>query len=138
MDYIDRIDQMGGIVASIEAGFPQKEIADAAYRYQRQVDDGAKVVVGVNRYAMAPSGRPATLKIDADVEREQLSRLARVKTSRDDARLKTDLVALRQAAGEGENLIPFMLQAVRDYATVGEVCAALIPVFGTYREVAVL
>jgi len=138
MDYIERIDRMGGIVAAIEAGFPQKEIADAAYRYQRQIDDGEKVVVGVNRFAMQEAARPTTLKIDDAVEREQLARLARVKATRPAARLAEDLAALRRAAEQGENLIPPMLQAVRDYATVGEVSAALIPVFGTYREVSVL
>ncbi len=138
MDYIDRIEQMGGIVAAIEAGFPQREIADAAYRFQRQVDHGTKIVVGVNRYPMSEGGRPATLRVDADVEQEQLSRLSRVKASRDDARVATDLAVLRHAADTGENLIPSMLQAVRDYATVGEVCAALVPAFGTYREVSVL
>lgn len=137
MDYIRRIDEMGGMVAAIETGFPQKEIADASYRYQRQVDDGVKTVVGVNRYVMEETRRPETLKIDPAVEREQLERLARVKSARDSAELSASLESLRRAAEDGSNLLPRMLRAVRAYATVGEICGSLTPVFGTYREVAV-
>ncbi len=136
--YIDRIDRMGGIVAAIEAGFPQKEIADASYRYQRQLEDGAKIVVGVNRYVMEERSRPEILRIGSDVEREQLERLAQVKSRRDDRELKEGLDALREGAEGGANLIPLMLRCVRAYGTVGEISAALIPVFGTYREVSVL
>jgi methylmalonyl-CoA mutase N-terminal domain/subunit len=138
LDYIERIDRMGGIVAAIEAGFPQKEIADASYRYQRQVDDGTKTVVGVNRYLQEEGRRPETLKIGADVERDQLARLARVKASRDAGRVDSDLDALARGAAAGENLMPLILRAVRGYASVGEISAALVPVFGRYREVSVL
>jgi len=138
LDYIERIDEMGGIIAAIETGFPQKEIADAAYHYQRQVDHKRKTVVGVNRYAMKETTRPEILRIGPEVEREQLERLARVRAERDETRLQEDLRKLREAAETGENLIPLMLQAVRDYGTVGEISRALIPVFGTYQEVSVL
>jgi methylmalonyl-CoA mutase N-terminal domain/subunit len=129
---------MGGIVAAIEAGFPQKEIADAAYHYQRQLDRGVKTVVGVNKHVMKETDRPELLRIGPEVEREQLEGLAAVRDRRDDRRLADDLQALRRAAESGANLIPPMLQCVRDYGTVGEISAALVPVFGTYREVSVL
>jgi methylmalonyl-CoA mutase N-terminal domain/subunit len=138
LDYIERIDGMGGIVAAIEAGFPQKEIADAAYHYQRQLDGGDKTVVGVNKYTMKESERPELLRIGPEVEREQLDRLAAIRDRRDNGRLEEDLAALRRAAENGDNLIPPMLQCVRDYGTVGEISFALVPVFGTYREVSVL
>jgi methylmalonyl-CoA mutase N-terminal domain/subunit len=138
LDYIDRIDRMGGIVAAIEAGFPQKEIADAAYRYQKQLDERAKSLVGVNAYQMDDYVRPETLKIGAEVEREQLERLARVRSERDQRRLDDDLEALKRGAETGENLMQLLLQCVRDYGTVGEISRALVPVFGRYREVSVL
>jgi methylmalonyl-CoA mutase N-terminal domain/subunit len=138
LDYIERIDRMGGIVAAIEAGFPQKEIADAAYHYQRQLDGAVKAVVGVNKYNMEEAERPELLRIGPEVEREQLEGLSAVRERRDEQRLADDLQALRRAAQSGANLIPPMLQCVRDYGTVGEISAALVPVFGTYREVSVL
>jgi len=136
--YIERIDAMGGMIGAIERGFPQKEIADASYHYQRQVDRGEKSIVGVNTYTIEGERRTETLKIGDDVERAQLARLAQVKARRDETRLRRDLAALAQAAATGENLIPFMLACVRNYGTVQELSQALVPVFGTYREVSVL
>jgi len=136
--YIERIDQMGGMIEAIERGFPQKEIADASYHYQRQVDRGEKTIVGVNKYAIGDEGRTETLKIGDDVERAQLARLAQVKALRDEAQLRRDLAALAAASATGDNLIPFMLACVRNYGTVQELSSALVPVFGTYREVSVL
>jgi methylmalonyl-CoA mutase N-terminal domain/subunit len=136
--YILRIDAMGGMIAAIERGFPQKEIADAAYHYQRQVDRGEKTIVGVNRYASEAGEKLDILQIGDEVERAQLLRLAEVKVGRDDASLRAHLEALRRAAETGENLIPPMLACVRDYGTVQEISQALVPVFGTYREVSVL
>jgi methylmalonyl-CoA mutase N-terminal domain/subunit len=139
LDYIDRIDRMGGIVAAIEAGFPQKEIADAAYRYQRQIDEGVKTVVGVNRFTAAETGpRPEILRIGHDIEDGQLARLARVKAARDGPALARSLADLAAAAERDENLLPRILDCVRCYGTVGEISRALIPAFGTYREVSVL
>jgi len=136
--YIERIDQMGGMIEAIERGFPQKEIADASYHYQRQVDGGEKTIVGVNKYATSGERRTEILKIGDDVERAQLARLEQVKARRDEPRLRRDLAALTQAAATGDNLIPFMLACVRNYGTVQELSQALVPVFGTYREVSVL
>ena len=140
MAYIDKIDELGGMIAAIESGFPQKEIADAAYRYQKQTDDRTKSVVGVNKYTMdeSPDRRPPILKIGPEVEEEQLRRLAEVKSSRDAEALRADLEGLRRAAETGENLMPWILRAVRNYGTVQEISQALVPVFGTYREVSVI
>jgi len=138
LDYIRRIDEMGGVIAAIETGFQQREIADAAYRYQRQVDRGEKTIVGVNKYEQEDGSRPETLKITDATEREQLERLAQVKSRRDEQVTAARLEALRQAAGGEQNLIPLMLDAVRAHATVGEVCQALVPVFGVYREPSVI
>jgi methylmalonyl-CoA mutase N-terminal domain/subunit len=138
MAYIERIDQMGGMIEAIERGFPQKEIADASYHYQRQVDRGEKSIVGVNTYTIDEERRTETLKIGEDVERAQLARLQQVKAQRDEAQLRRDLTALARAAATGDNLIPFMLACVRNYGTVQELSQALVPVFGTYREVSVL
>jgi methylmalonyl-CoA mutase N-terminal domain/subunit len=138
MEYIRRIDEMGGVIAAIERGFPQKEIADASYRYQRQLDQGEKTIVGVNKYEMKEDRRPEILKIGEETERGQVDRLTRLKEQRDDARHAQALKALKRGAESGENLIPLMLDAVRAYATVGEVCEALVPVYGTYRETSVL
>jgi methylmalonyl-CoA mutase N-terminal domain/subunit len=136
--YIERIEEMGGIVAAIEQGFPQREIAEAAYRYQGQVDRGEKTIVGVNRHAMNETERPQTLRIDDEIELRQRERLQALRRERDAAAVRRGLDALRAAADRGDNLIPPMLDAVRAYATVGEVCRALVPVFGTYREVSVI
>jgi len=138
LDYIERIDEMGGVVAAIETGFQQREIAEASYKYQAQVDTKEKTIVGVNKYGMQDDQRPATLKIGEETEQAQLERLASVKRERDDDAVRDALSALRSAAEDGGNLLPKMLDAVRAYATVGEVCQALVPVFGTYREVSVI
>ena len=138
LTYIARIDDMGGMIEAIERGFPQKEIADASYHYQRQVDAGEKTIVGVNKYAIGDERKTDTLKIGDEVEQAQLARLAGVKARRDEARLRRGLAALAAAAARGDNVIPFMLECVRDYGTVQELSQALVPVFGTYREVSVL
>ena len=138
LDYIERIDAMGGIVAAIERGYPQKEIADASYKYQQQVEDGTKTIVGVNKYVQENESKPKILRIDDSVEHEQIERLARVKAERDEGRLDAALAALRKGAEGQDNLIPLMLEAVRAHATVGEVSRTLVPVFGTYQEASVL
>jgi len=137
-DYIRRIDEMGGVVAAIEQGFQQREIADAAYKYQAQVESNEKTIVGVNKYPMDDDAKLEILRIDHDVEQAQLGRLEQLKRDRDAGRFDAALAALCKAAESGDNLIPHMLEAVRGYATVGEVCGALVPVFGRYQEVSVI
>jgi methylmalonyl-CoA mutase N-terminal domain/subunit len=136
-DYLRRIDAMGGIVRAIEQGFPQREIAEAAYRYQRQVDAGEKTVVGVNRYGGGDALPVSLLKIGPEVERAQVERLRHTRSTRDATRHARALSALESAARGRDNLMPPILEAVRAYASVGEICEALKRVFGAYREGAV-
>jgi methylmalonyl-CoA mutase, N-terminal domain len=136
-DYLRRIDAMGGIVAAIEEGFPQREIAEASYHYQRQVDQGEKTVVGVNRYAEGDTTRTPLLKIGPEVERGQLERLRRTRATRDATRHAAALRDLEAAARSRSGLMPPILEAVKAYASVGEICHTLKTVFGAYREVRV-
>jgi len=138
LDYIRRIDEMGGIVSAIEAGFPQREIAEAAYHYQMQVDRKEKVVVGVNKYVASDDHEIPILKIDMDVEREQVDRLKRLRQQRDYARVDRALASLEAAASGRDNLMPHILESVKAYATVGEICARMKRVFGEYREQPIL
>ncbi len=134
MDYIRRIDQMGGMVRAIDAGFPQKEIADAAYRYQLMEDAGEKVVVGVNRYAMREEKPINYLRIDERVEAEQVERVGRFKAGRDMSRVERRLKQLADACREGRNVMPVLIDAVKDYASLGEISDVYRQVFGLYRE----
>jgi len=136
-ELLKRIDAQGGMVPAIEQGFPQREIAEASYLYQRQVDSGERVVVGVNRYAVEGMPSIPVLKISPRVESSQLERLAAVRARRDAARHASSLQALRAAAGTRENLMPRLIESVKAQATVGEICGALRDVFGVYREASV-
>ena len=138
LDYIDRIDRMGGMVDAIERGFPQKEIAEAAYRFQQAVERGEKVIVGVNDFVVGGEKSVDTLYIDQSVGDRQAAALERLKASRDDRRVAQALDRLRAAARSTENVMPPVLAAVRAYATVGEMCDALREVWGEHQEVAVI
>jgi methylmalonyl-CoA mutase N-terminal domain/subunit len=134
-DYIEKIDAYGGMVEAIEAGFPQREIWDAAYQYQRSVDSGEKIVVGVNAYETGNDDKYEPLYIDESVTAQQLEALNRVRATRDSAKVESTLQALRNAASTpDENTMPFILDCVRAYASVGEVSDALRDVYGTYQE----
>ncbi|MCU0452326.1 MAG: methylmalonyl-CoA mutase family protein [Bacteroidetes bacterium] len=136
--YFERIDAMGGVIPAIEAGFFQREIAEAAYRYQRELDRKEKIIVGVNDFIEAEEKVDIPiLQISPDVERRQRQRLADVKQSRDRKRVDETLARLRQAARDGSNLMPPLLDAVRAYTTLGEQCHAMAEVFGVYEEPAV-
>jgi len=133
-DYIEKIDRFGGMVEAIEAGFPQREIWDAAYQYQRAVDSGEKVVVGVNAF-QSDEDPFDILYIDESASADQLAALDRVKKSRDGRAVEQSLERLRNAAADPKaNTMPFIIEAVKVYATVGEVSDALRAVFGTYQE----
>ena len=130
---MERIDGMGGMIAAIEAGFPQREIAAASYRYQREVESGARVIVGVNRFQSG--GQPIELlQIDEASARQQSAQLAALRQRRDNGRVSRSLDALRRSAEGRENTMPSILDAVRAYATLGEICDALRGVFGVYQE----
>jgi methylmalonyl-CoA mutase N-terminal domain/subunit len=133
-DYIRRIDELGGIIKAIDLGFPQKEIADAAYKYQLELDRGQKVIVGVNKYATQEEIPIPTLKIDEKVDMNQKERLKEVKRKRNTDAVKKHLKEITEAARDGENLMPFIINAVREYATVGEISDVFREVYGIYRD----
>jgi methylmalonyl-CoA mutase N-terminal domain/subunit len=135
-DYIEKIDALGGMVAAIERGFPQREIADAAYRYQVAVDRREKIIVGVNDYVV--DEKPIeTLHIDETVARSQAARLKKLRADRSSAEVERRLKSLRHAAAGTDNLMPHLFEAVKAYATLGEICDALRQPFGVYQEVAI-
>ena len=135
-DYIGKIDALGGMVAAIEQAYPQREIADASYRYQMAVDRKEKIIVGVNDYVSEE--KPIDiLQIDESVLARQADRLRRLRADRSNDEVARDLSALRKAALGAENLMPHIYEAVKAYATLGEICDALRDVFGTYEEAAV-
>ena len=131
--YIRQIDDMGGMIAAIEAGFPQSEIASASYRYQREIESGERTIVGVNRF-QSPGQPIELLEIDETAGAHQAARLEALRRRRDNAAVTRALDALRRAAESTENTMPLLLDAVRAYATLGEICDALRSVFGGYQE----
>jgi methylmalonyl-CoA mutase N-terminal domain/subunit len=135
MDMIRRIDEMGGIVSAIEKGYPQREIAASAYRFQRELEAGERVMVGVNKYAGAgDKSNIPLLRIDEAVQKTQVENLHRVKASRDADRVEQALEGVRVAAREGRNLMPPIITAASAYATLQEVCDVLREVMGTYAD----
>ncbi|MFQ6111076.1 MAG: methylmalonyl-CoA mutase family protein, partial [Nitrospinota bacterium] len=137
-DYIQRIDEMGGMLKAIEDGFIQREIQESAYRYQREVEEGDRHIVGVNCFRTDEAEAIDTLRVDPEVEKEQRRSLSEVRARRDGTRVEGALSALERAARGKENLLPFILEAVRAYATVGEISDALRAVFGVHREFVVV
>jgi methylmalonyl-CoA mutase N-terminal domain/subunit len=131
---IETIDQMGGIVAAVEAGYPQREIANSAYAFQRQVDTGQRVVVGVNRYATSETETIPTLKIDDGPERQQIDRIRAVRAGRDAGAARAALDGVRQACRGDANIMAAVLAASRCDATLGEICRVFREEFGEYRD----
>jgi methylmalonyl-CoA mutase N-terminal domain/subunit len=136
-EYIRKIDEMGGMIPAIEHGYPQKEIAQASYEYQRAVEQGEAVIVGVNRF-VEDEQQPIELLQIRTAEEKQVARLRDLRRARNTAAVERSLFALRKAAEGRSNTMPHILHAVRAYATVGEICAALKDVFGAYTETSVL
>ena len=136
-EYFDRSDALGGMVAAVEKGFPQREIADAAYRYQQALETGEKVMVGVNAFVAEETPLP-TLYIDESVRRRQTEKLQALRRGRNAAAAERALDALRRAAEGDANTMPALLDCVRAYCTLGEITAALRAVFGAYEEAAVM
>ncbi len=132
-DLIDEIEAMGGALAAIEAGFQQRHIAEAAYRAQRAIEEGDRVVVGVNTFTVDEESPIPTLKVDESVEARQVERLRELRASRDTAAVDHALATLEDAARGGANLMPPIVAAVESYATIGEISATLVRVFGEYR-----
>jgi len=133
-EYIAKIDGMGGMIPAIEKGYPQAEIARASYDYQRKVEAGEVTVVGVNRFQETETAAPEILRIESSAEAMQIEKLRRLRAKRNNEESTRTLNALKRAAETNANLMPPMLDAVRAYATLGEICAALKDIFGTWEE----
>ncbi len=134
LDLIGKIDALGGMLRAVEEGFPQREIAESAYRWQREIERGERVVVGVNAFQVAEQPPIPTLKVDEAVQRAQIERLRAVKAGRDVAAVDAALSGVERAAREGRNVLPPILEAVKAYATLGEISDVLRRVHGVYRE----
>jgi methylmalonyl-CoA mutase N-terminal domain/subunit len=138
-EYIKKIDELGGMMTAIEKGYPQKNIQDAAYDYQRSIESGDRIIVGVNKFQIEEDmSERKLLKVDASVGVNQIKKLREMKEKRDGVRVKTTLEAVREGAKGDANLMPLILDAVRAYATEGEICGVLREVFGEYKENVVL
>ncbi len=136
--YFEKIDALGGVIPAIEAGFFQREIAEAAYRYQLELDNKEKIIVGVNDFVEEDEKiEIPILEISPEVERKQRQRTADVRSSRNQRQVDETLAALRQAAADGKNLMPPLLECTRAYVTLGEMCDCLKEVFGVHEEEAV-
>jgi methylmalonyl-CoA mutase N-terminal domain/subunit len=132
--YIEQIDDMGGAVAAIEKGFMQREIVESAYRFQKEVEAKKRIIVGVNEFVTEEESPIKILQIDPEIEKKLVERLKQVKRQRNQAKVEETLDKLRRAAEqEDANLMPFILQAVKEYATLGEICDTLRDVFGEYK-----
>ncbi len=134
MDYIRRIDEMGGMVQAIETGYPQREIAEAAFTYQRQLEQGIKTVVGVNKYSIPEEIKIETLRIDPAMEEMQVQRVRKMKRERNSTAVRESLARVAEACRSGENLMEPICEAVRRDATVGEICDVYRAEFGIYTD----
>ena len=133
-EYFARIDELGGMVEAIKQSFPQREIADASFRYQEEVRDRKRIVVGVNDYQLEDEEQVPILRIDPALERKQVGRLEATRSRRDSAAVESALAGLKGAAASDHNLMPPFIDAARARASEGEMVAALQEVFGTYTE----
>ena len=136
--YLDQIDAMGGAVRAIELGFPQREIQQSAYQYQQEIEARSRIVVGMNAYTLEDEPVPPLLRIDPDLERQQVARVQALRAQRNNAQVKTVLQRLEYAACGSENLMPLLIEAVECYATLGEIADTLRAVFGEHQEQIVL
>ena len=137
-EYLRRIDALGGMLHAVESGYVQREIQQAAYDYQKAVEEGQRIVVGVNRYVDEGKGPPPTLRIDPEVERSQVARLKSLRSRRNPTGVQSALRWVEETARSNSNLMPAVFEAVKAYATVGEISDALRRVFGEYQESVVI
>jgi methylmalonyl-CoA mutase N-terminal domain/subunit len=134
-DYFDRIEKLGGVVPAIEENFFQREIAEASFRYQSEVEAKQRVIVGVNRYQLEDEPEVEILRIDPALEQEQIERVQALRARRDSAAVERTLTALKEASTrDGVNLMPLIVEASRAYVTMGEMCDALRETWGVWRE----
>ncbi len=134
LEYFDQIEALGGVLAALERGFFHKEIANASYRYQKEVEAAEKIVVGVNKFTTGEETQMNLLKVDPGVQKKQEDQIKALKEERDNKKVEELLGGIRQAAKGDDNLIPYITEAVKEYATLGEICDVLRDVFGEYKE----
>jgi methylmalonyl-CoA mutase N-terminal domain/subunit len=130
----NKIEESGGVVKCIEEGFIQRQIENAAYQYQLEIERGERIIVGVNRFQVQEDKRPPLLSVDPEVEKTQVAKLTKVKNNRNNEKVATLLAKLETAAQGSENLMPFIYDSVKEYATLGEICNVLRKVFGEYKD----
>jgi methylmalonyl-CoA mutase N-terminal domain/subunit len=136
--YMQRIDDMGGAVKAIELGFQQSEIQKSAYRYQQEIEERSRLVVGVNAYNLDDEPEPLLMRMDPALAQQQIERLRTLRRQRDAARVKASLSQLEQAARGTANVMPYMIDAVECYATLGEIADVFRTVFGEHKEQVIL
>ena len=136
--YIEKIDTLGGVVTAIEKGYIQKEIQNSAYRYLKEVENNERIIVGVNKFKIDKQQKPDLLKIDLKVQQQQIEKLRQVKQQRDNLTVEKTLSRLKEVARTNENIMPAIIEAVKVYATLGEICNVMREVFGEYKEAVVL
>jgi methylmalonyl-CoA mutase N-terminal domain/subunit len=134
MEYIDKIESMGGSIKAIESGYIQGEIGESAYQYQKEIETKKRIIVGLNQFQVEEEPLRNILRIKPEVEQYQKQKLARVKKERDNAKVKEALAILKKAAQGTDNVVPPILEAVKVYVTLGEISDTLREVFGEYRE----
>jgi methylmalonyl-CoA mutase N-terminal domain/subunit len=137
-DYISRIDAMGGMIVAIENGYVQKEIQQAAYKFEKEIESGKRIIVGLNKFKSDEVIESELLKIDKKVQEDQIKFLNKVRRERNQKKVEEALNDLKNAANSDENLIPYIINAVKVYASVGEICNTLRKVFGEYKETVVI
>ena len=133
-DYINKIDAMGGMIEAIENGYVQTEIQKAAYKFEKEMEAGKKIVVGINKFQSEEVEEPELLKIDMKIQEEQVKFLNKIRNERSSQKVDRTLSDLKKAVETDKNLIPFIIDAVKVYASVGEICNTLREVFGEYKE----
>ncbi len=134
MDYIAKIDEFGGMVEAVERGYPQREIAGSAYRFQQQVERGERTIVGVNKYTQSEDQNIPTLRVDEAIQREQVEALRQLKSERDDAEVQRTLGLVRDACKSDQNVMPFIVEAAKAYCTEQEICDVFREVFGQHQD----
>jgi len=138
MEYFQKLDDMGGAIVAINKGFFQKEIADSAYKYQREVDEKKRILIGVNDYKTEEKYPMKILRVDPKVEEKQVARLQKLKRERNNRKVNEVLKKLHYSAEKNENLMPIIIDAVKTYATIGEICDVLRKIYGEYKELIVI
>jgi methylmalonyl-CoA mutase N-terminal domain/subunit len=133
-DYINKIDAMGGMIAAIEKGFPQMEIAESAYKFQGQLERGEKIMVGMNKYLSSNEYPIPLLEIEERISEEQIKRLHDVRRKRDNTAVKKSLDNIKSACKKGKNVMPYCIEAVKNLATLQEICDIYREVYGEYRD----